>query len=431
MRVFASCVYLVLGGALLSITEAKSATGDRVLVLVPKAESSKEYSQVIASLDKRGFDVTLAQATNTSVSLHNYDRRSYDHAILLSPTTKKFGAALTVNDFIRFVDDGGNLIVAVSSELSDFHRKLSAQFGVEFEKRGMLAIDHINNLKEGNASDHTVIASNRFTDIPAVLSPQFVKADADPVYFKGIGHKYDAKSPFLIPLLAGKRTTYSRLESGKSNTAQDDSSLSGSSLGLVSVFQARGNARVAISGSTDIFSNALIKKGGSGNHRFVDDILQWTLQEKAPEHYRINNEIVYEIDLSEYHNNAWHPYSANDVQFEAIMLDPYIRATLNRTQSADTKSTAAYRGNIKLPDRYGTFTFRVNYKRTGLSNIDIKDTVGIWPLRHDEYPRFLSAAYPYYAGSFAMVVGFLALCMAWLWNAEPSKKKNAAKAKSE
>ncbi|KAJ1886828.1 oligosaccharyl transferase glycoprotein complex, beta subunit, partial [Coemansia sp. S17] len=223
-------------------------------------------------------------------------------------------------------------------------------------------------------------------------------------------------------------------------------SLSGNALGLVSVFQTRNNARVAFSGSAALFSDALLSQEGSANKQFTADISQWVLQEKAvlretahrhylastgerPEHYRISNEIVYEIDLSVYHDDAWHPYNANDVQFEAIMLDPYIRATLNSTESTDPKTTATYHGDIKLPDRYGTFTFRVNYKRTGYSNVDVKDTVGIWPLRHDEYPRFLSAAYPYYISSLVMAVGFLALCAAWMWSAEP-KTKRIAKQKS-
>ncbi|KAJ1812648.1 oligosaccharyl transferase glycoprotein complex, beta subunit [Coemansia sp. RSA 2598] len=143
--------------------------------------------------------------------------------------------------------------------------------------------------------------------------------------------------------------------------------------------------------------------------------------------------MVYEIDLSVYNDDKWHPYVADDVQFEAIMLDPYIRATLNRTQVSNSASDfATYRGDIKLPDRYGTFTFRVNYKRTGYSNVDVQDTVAIWPPRHDGYPRFLTAAYPYYTGSLVMVLGFLALCAVWLWNAEPaSESKKTQKTRDD
>ncbi|KAJ1664998.1 oligosaccharyl transferase glycoprotein complex, beta subunit [Coemansia sp. RSA 1813] len=436
MRTLALCVCAALLGVLVGLADAKSATGSRVLVLVPKPESLNKYSHVLETLAQRGFDVTATQATNASAALHNDGVRTYDHAMLLSPGSKSFGAGLTIREFIRFVDDGGNLVLAASPEASEFHRKLAAQFGVDFEKPGTLAIDHVANLKDGDAGDHTIVASSRFARAPAVLSPRFVQSsNPDPVYFKGIAHRYSG-SPLLVPLLTASRTTYS----GKKDASGEASVSSGKSLGLVSVFQTRSNARVAVTGGVTLFSDALIQRAGDGNRQFVDDILQWTFQEKAvlretahrhylaatgerPEHYRINNEIVYEVDLSVYHDDAWHAYAADDVQFEATMLDPYIRATLNRTRAADP--TATYRGDIRLPDRYGTFTFRVNYKRTGFSNVDVADTVGIWPLRHDEYPRFLLAAYPYYAGSLVMVVGFLMLCMAWLWSAEPSKAKKA------
>ncbi|KAJ2018300.1 oligosaccharyl transferase glycoprotein complex, beta subunit [Coemansia sp. RSA 922] len=441
----AAAVSLAFSGAWLGVVEAKSVSGDRVLVLVPKVEAAKLYSQFLDSLTSRGFDISVRAATNTSVTLQVDGVRTYDHAVVLSPESKKLGANLSVRDFVSFVDDGGNLILTASSELSELGRKLAARFGVEYEKRGTAAIDHLAHLHAINdTSDHTLVAASPPKTAAPVLSKQFALPQSDPVYFKGIAHKYEPSNPMLIPVLTGSRTTYSAVIGSDAN--ERAISLSGNALGLVSVFQTRNNARVAFSGSAALFSDALLSQEGSANKQFTADISQWVLQEKAvlretahrhylastgerPEHYRISNEIVYEIDLSVYHDDAWHPYNANDVQFEAIMLDPYIRATLNSTESTDPKTTATYHGDIKLPDRYGTFTFRVNYKRTGYSNVDVKDTVGIWPLRHDEYPRFLSAAYPYYISSLVMAVGFLALCAAWMWSAEP-KTKRIAKQKS-
>ncbi|KAJ2856914.1 oligosaccharyl transferase glycoprotein complex, beta subunit [Coemansia erecta] len=363
------------------------------------------------------------------------------------------GGGLTPQDFVRFVNDGGNLLVAVSSELSDFHRKLGKQFGIDFEPRGSWAIDHSEFAEQNNQTDHRLIAATNLAKVPAVLSPEILTGGSGtnaslPVFYKGIAHRYQAKNPLLIPLLVGSTTTYSgKTEVDKDgnirSAAVDDMPLSGKSVGLVSVFQTRNNARVAFSGSTALFSDPLFKRTESGNAPFVESISKWVFQEKSvlresnhrhyllstgeqPDHYLITNDMVYEIDLSVYNNDKWHPYKADDVQFEAIMLDPYIRVTLNRTQTSDSSATAAtYHGHIRLPDRYGTFTFRVNYKRTGYSNVDVQDTVAIWPLRHDGYPRFLTAAYPYYTGSLVMVLGFLALSAVWLWNAEPAALKES------
>ncbi|KAJ2866723.1 oligosaccharyl transferase glycoprotein complex, beta subunit, partial [Coemansia asiatica] len=251
---------LLLSSVWIGTVEAKSSVGDRVLVLVPKLESAKHYSRFLDSLKTRGFDLSLSAASNTSVSLQIYGERLFDHAILLAPAAKKMGGGLTPQDFVRFVNDGGNLLVAVSSELSDFHRKLGKQFGIDFEPRGSWAIDHSEFAEQNNQTDHRLIAATNLAKVPAVLSPEILTGGSGtnaslPVFYKGIAHRYQAKNPLLIPLLVGSTTTYSgKTEVDKDgnirSAAVDDMPLSGKSVGLVSVFQTRNNARVAFSGST-------------------------------------------------------------------------------------------------------------------------------------------------------------------------------------
>ncbi|KAJ1950052.1 oligosaccharyl transferase glycoprotein complex, beta subunit, partial [Linderina macrospora] len=338
LTTFAACLCL---GAF--HVQAKSTAGDRVVVFVPTLDAASKYSQFLDSLGTRGFDVSVRTASNSSVSLEFEGDRVYDHAVVLSPSSKKLGASLTVHDFLSFVDNGGNLIVAASHQLSDLQRKLALQFGVVFEKRGSEVVDHTDHLAvAANQTDHRVVASRQFAKVDAVLSKKVV--DGKPVLFKGIAHTYDASNPLLVPLLTGAQTTYS----ANPNGVRSDIVLAGKSLGLVSAFQTRSNARVVFSGSADLFTNKLLSQKTAANTQFVKEVSQWAFQEKSvlrstahrhhfaatgetPEHYRINNEIVYEVDLSVYRDDAWHPYVAKDVQFEAIMLDPYIRATLNRT----------------------------------------------------------------------------------------------------
>jgi len=50
-------------------------------------------------------------------------------------------------------------------------------------------------------------------------------------------------------------------------------------------------------------------------------------------------------------------------------------------------------------------------------------TVPVVPPRHDEYPRFLSAAWPYYTGAISTSVGFVLFCAMWLGGAGEKKKK--------
>lgn len=111
------------------------------------------------------------------------------------------------------------------------------------------------------------------------------------------------------------------------------------------------------------------------------------------------------------------------------MLDPYIRTTLKQVP-VQSGSFGRFEANIRLPDRYGVFTFKVNYKRSGLTYILAEDQVSIRPLRHNEYPRFLTAAYPYYASTGSMIVGFLVFSTVWLstWGGKTSIKATKAKA---
>lgn len=93
------------------------------------------------------------------------------------------------------------------------------------------------------------------------------------------------------------------------------------------------------------------------------------------------------------------------------MLDPYIRHTMNHT-------SGHYSCLFKLPDVYGVFTFKMLYKRHGYTFIETSEIVQVRPFRHDDYPRFPSAAWPYYVNVFSMMTAFLFLSAVWLFNKE-------------
>lgn len=61
---------------------------------------------------------------------------------------------------------------------------------------------------------------------------------------------------------------------------------------------------------------------------------------------------------------------------------------------------------MTAPDVYGVFKFVVDYNRVGYSYIHFEEQVPIRPYRHDEYERFIVAAYPYYASIFSTMGAF-------------------------
>ena len=71
--------------------------------------------------------------------------------------------------------------------------------------------------------------------------------------------------------------------------------------------------------------------------------------------------------------------------------------------------------DVTAPDVYGVFKFVVDYKCLGYSYIHLEEQVPIRPFRHDEYERFITAAYPYYASILSTMAAFFVFGFALLY----------------
>jgi len=171
----------------------------------------------------------------------------------------------------------------------------------------------------------------------------------------------------------------------------------------------------------------------SGNEQFARDLVTWTFQENhvlridsithhltnetvPREHYTINETLcaiplllnwgmyfliqpqVFEAHISRYDSGrGWLPYSGlHDLPIEFTMLDP---PHPHRASPGPRKARPATRPHSASPTRHGVFKFVLDYRRRGWTTLKATMTVPVVPPRHDGYPRFLSAAWPYYAGS--------------------------------
>jgi oligosaccharyltransferase complex subunit beta len=123
-----------------------------------------------------------------------------------------------------------------------------------------------------------------------------------------------------------------------------------------------------------------------------------------PENYRIKDELVFEVDLEERRaDGSLQPFKSADMQLEFIRLDPYHRLFLQQEGSS-----ATYKAQLEVPDTLGVYKFKVSHQRYGYSNIEAETIVSCIQFRHDEYPRFLNIAVPYYLNVFmVMGAGFL------------------------
>jgi len=130
----------------------------------------------------------------------------------------------------------------------------------------------------------------------------------------------------------------------------------------------------------------------------------------APFSYTIKDNVEYSIEIEEWNGKQWVPFTGNDVQLEYSMLDPYVRTTLKNDGKGKFSTT------FILPDVYGVFTFRVEYNRKGLSNLNSIIRTPVRPFKHNEYERFINSAYPYYASAFSMMAGLFVFSWFFLYH---------------
>ena len=121
----------------------------------------------------------------------------------------------------------------------------------------------------------------------------------------------------------------------------------------------------------------------------------------------------------------WSPYfGLHDLQLEFTMLDPHVRTGLLPVDG----QPGLYRTAFCVPDRHGVFKLVLDHRRRGWTTLK---AVTVVPPRHDGYPRFLSAAWPYYAGAISTSVGFLILSALWLAGDDARDGKKGKSTKTE
>ena len=114
------------------------------------------------------------QLSNSQVVLYKYSEPLFDNLVLFCPTTEDLpsvgvegisyfiehvreGAVyrdvtvvvsllcLTIDSIsCIYINQGGNMMMAVDGEMSDFMREVAAEFGVDFDKKKSIVMDHFS-----------------------------------------------------------------------------------------------------------------------------------------------------------------------------------------------------------------------------------------------------------------------------------------------
>jgi oligosaccharyltransferase complex subunit beta len=148
---------------------------------------------------------------------------------------------------VEFVSKGGNVLLTASPSSKRTVQKTASEFGIILPEdlRTAAVSDFFSKTKKSKPS--TTIWTKSFS--PSFTARILSKTKAvDTISFpNGVGHSLDKENALVFPVLFGTATT--------SVPAQGTRASVGTDLPLISVLQARNNARFSFIGSTELFSN--------------------------------------------------------------------------------------------------------------------------------------------------------------------------------
>lgn len=416
------------------------ANADRVLVLVDNPSIRNTHSIFLKSLEERGHQVTISMADDANLSLISYGESNYDHLIIFAPSVEEFGGSINVAEITKFIDIGGNVLLAGGPNVGDAVRDLVTEVGFEVDEDKTEVIDHHNFYPQLDNGHHTTIV------VPAsnLINSKLIVGNKDSlnsILYRGVALISNPSNNLRLEILTAPTTAFSFIPA---TVVDEYPAAIGRSTVLVGAIQARNNARVVVTGSLDMFAdefiNAVVGTAKSGNLNFVTSLSQWVLKEvgvlrvesvqhhkigetKPPTEYTIMEDVFYEINIQELQNGQWVPFQGKDVQLEFVRIDPFVRTTL---KNKNGKLSTVF----KVPDVYGVFKFLVDYRRVGYTHLYNVQQVSVRPLTHTQYERFSICAYPYYVSAFSMMLGVFLFSFVFLYYKEKSPVQTASVAKN-
>ena len=352
----------------------------KTLILVENYGVKETHSIFLGYLTGSGHELTYKMADDSTLTLFQFGELVYDNVIILAPSTQDFGGDLSSATFAEYVDSGGNVFVIADSSIGDAIRDFGYECGIEFEESGTKVIDHLN-FDFADEGMH----SRLFIDPKQVMDNKLITGGVPvhPVLYDGIGMLLDDENELLIPVITATSTAYSFFPADK---ITEHPEAVGKSTTLITALQARNNARVMFVGSLEMLSDKMIlspvKKAGTdklhpsnGNAALIQSLLNWTFKKvgvlriaevnhhlkgevEPPSYYTITEDVEYKIKIEEKMDGKWVEFKNQDVQMEFVRIDPFVRLAMK-------KEKGFYVTKFKLPDVYGVFQFKVNYKREG------------------------------------------------------------------
>ncbi|KAJ8904998.1 hypothetical protein NDN08_001510 [Rhodosorus marinus] len=402
--------------------------GRRVLMIIDDLSNQENYSTILKYLQEDGFQVTVKEETEDTLVMYDGVSFMYDSIILLAPKARSLGRGMPIEGLDDFLMQGNSILLGMDPVYSDFMKKIALSFGVELDRKRSYVIDHGSFHKDLDKGDHTAVISGGHS----ISSPLTDGAELSGISFRGVGAALVEDNELVEKLLWGSETSFSYKPSDDVVTPP---LVTGTDCVLAAAVQTRKQSRAVYAGSIEMFQNEMMDSAGGDHRRFVLSLLTWTLgskgllradkirwhrvgEEDQKATYRVKDDLVVKVNIMEwyYKQQQWEPFASDDVQIEFTSMDPYARVRLV------PQGNGSFEADVPVPDHYGVFKLEINHFRQGYTPISMYETMSIRPFWHNEYPRFILRAYPYYLSAVLNLVGVFVFAVAYLYSKEPKAK---------
>lgn len=98
----------------------------------------------IRILVDRGYSLTFKLADDSNLVLSKYGEYLYKNLVVFAPSVLEFGGQVDTEAITKFIDDGGNLLMAGNAAAGDVYREIASECGFEVSCKNYLHITIIH-----------------------------------------------------------------------------------------------------------------------------------------------------------------------------------------------------------------------------------------------------------------------------------------------
>lgn len=387
---------------------------------------TQELKLVVNYLNEANHTTILRGYTEEDLVLYLGQESVFSNIILFPTESKKITnkEQLNKHNLMNFINNSGNLVFVGDSAKNypDDIREFLNEVGIYPSPKGYSLLDHFNNDDKVHLTNDNIGCSRILSEIKTEYSGQSAII---------------SNNENLISVLRSSKTSVSTNDIVNSMNEENTWSI-GQQNHVIVGLQSLNNNRLLWLGDVSLLSDELLSWAFQMKNKIKLQFVQHYKNDE-PEKindtlYRIKDQVIYTIGVSELINNEWKPYVVQDddakIQLAFKMLDPYYRINLEPlgpTSSTEDgeEDTFIYFTNFTIPDQHGMFTFDLDYKRSGLNYLNDKRVVAVRHLANDEYKRSwnITNSWFYVASATLVVIGWLLFVVQFVYIGKTDKGK--------